>query len=931
MCLNPGDKLRDRYRIIAELGRGGFGVTYLARDLARLGNPQRAVKEIPLPKSENDRVLAKARKDFDREADALENLGRHSQIPYSQIPQLFDRFEENRCFYLVQEYIEGRPLNEELTDGLQWSQARVVAFLRDILKVLQVVHHHGIVHRDLKPANLIRRDRDRKIVLVDFGAVREISSLETTDSGTVTRTRAIFSEHYTPPEQISRPCICEPYNDIYPVGMTAIQALTGLHPTQLLTDKETGEIVWHFSTPDRSMVTVDDRLEAILNQMIRYHFNQRYPSVDDVLADLQDLDLSELVEGVPETEFDRIESPNVPDSTALPALDSASPTHTNSRWQNLKPHLKPKLYRGLLAVSIVAASISLYRLLSPKTYSFVSDDRLSAGEQILLSDFSSIPKQNGRDYIFECRSSRQNLPFILWFIDFQKWQNCFGQKLSYRKAFKSFRTAWNDTRDPEAFIYFNNTFLEVNDFEYYTISISVPIRENNEGEAIDSDLSTELLQGVAQAQFEVNLELFERNRTLNIPTLDPQFKNQIEKNEKLKGLRVIITDDGNQVDRARSVATSLSQIPDLLGNIGHSSSNITLETLDIYEKNQLVTISPGSTLALRSPAGIPDCPNEGPYAFFSRTAPSTSTQAKVFADRLIQDLGITRATIFYNDESQSSYCFSEEFKFEFGLKGGTIVEIDNNPNLHQDEFDAKKAIANVRNRGDMAIVLMPDAEVSDSVDNAIEMLVANGDRNWIVGGWSLYNPKTLKNAARLPSLEKITISVPWHPLTSSNREFPEAARQLWGGSVSGNTALAYDAARAIVRAIQLQDRPSRRGMQQILRSPNREEVLTEQPVCEDSSPWRRLIPSIPFLGSSDRFCASDRPEGERGADESNDRDENRGFSAQGATGEIQFDPYTGDRKDLEAEWVRLVPCKAESSGFAFVPIEMEAAQLNCGT
>ena len=865
MCLQPGDILRDRYKILKELGRGGFGVTYLARDLKSLFHPLCAIKEIPFPKSSKPQVLKKARDYFEREADALKDLGHHPQIP-----QFFDRFDENRHFYLVQKYIKGQSLAEELTGGKQWSQEQVVTFLRDILKVLKFVHRHGVIHRDLKPSNLIRRKDNGPIVLIDFGAVREISSLDTTNSGTVVTTRAVYSQDYTPPEQRHDPDTSEPYNDIYAVGIIAAQALTGLNPNQFPTDRETLVRIWHFSTPNRPMVTVDPRLEAILNKMIRYLFNQRYESVEEILEDLQDLDLSESVAGVSQRN----------DRRALTTRSQG--IKSSSRGWN-----RSFLFRwGWLAVVTIAATIALDKITGPKTDRFQIGDSLSVGEEILLTNSSPFPKKAGVNAIARCRSNGSTLPILLRLTNFEAWQDCFGKKLSYEKALKNFKLAWNDTRDPETLIYLNNTFLETINADYYTISVAVPIRRDNAGNIINSDLAREILRGVAQAQLEVNLAFFERYRSLTIDGAEALPKNAIAhkgifNNGTLQGLRVIITDDGNQVEQSKSVAVSLGEIPDLLGNIGHYASDITIETLDIYEANQLITISPGSTSSSLAPGGLSECSSKESHDFFLRTIYSTSTQAAALVDFLIQNLNQTQAAVFYNQGSSYSYCFWKDFEILFKLKGGTIAFSQGN--LHKtDEFNAVVENKKVRARGDIAIVLMPDGEVTDSVDNAIEMLVANGDRNWILGGWALYNQRILQKAAQLPSRQQSAITVPWHPLTSPNAEFTEAARQLWGKSVSGNTALAYDAARALVRAIQLQKHPTRLGMQQTL-----------------------------------------RPE-----------EEEKPFSAMGATGEIRFNPYTGNRKSLEAQWVRIVACKAEEGGLVFVPFEHQtaaAAGLQCLT
>ena len=171
MCLNRGDTIGGRYQIDRSLKNGGVGTTYVARDIHLPDNRECVVKQI-IPKSNNPLGLDEVRKRFKREAQALSDLGRHSQIP-----QLFAYFEENGKFYLVQEFIEGHPLNEELASGRQLNETEVIELLLGILEVLDFVHQRQIIHRDIKPHNLIRREQDQKIVLIDFGAVKEIRNL----------------------------------------------------------------------------------------------------------------------------------------------------------------------------------------------------------------------------------------------------------------------------------------------------------------------------------------------------------------------------------------------------------------------------------------------------------------------------------------------------------------------------------------------------------------------------------------------------------------------------------------------------------------------------------------------------------------------------------------------------------------------------------
>jgi tetratricopeptide (TPR) repeat protein/tRNA A-37 threonylcarbamoyl transferase component Bud32 len=265
--------LGSRYRILHHLGGGGFGQTYLAEDRHLPGNPQCVVKRLQ-PRTTDAIALDSARRLFDAEATALYELGTHDQIP-----RLLAHFEENTQFYLVQEYIEGTLLTEEVCPGQQLSEAAVVELLQDILGTLRIVHDHQVIHRDIKPSNLIRRHRDGKVVVIDFGSVKQVSSQPIEMDGQVSITVAIGSLGYMPNEQLAgQPTLS---SDIYAVGMLALQALTGLDPRRMPKDARTSELVW------RDLVAVQPVLADVIDKMVRYDYRQRYWSAEDAYKALQ--------------------------------------------------------------------------------------------------------------------------------------------------------------------------------------------------------------------------------------------------------------------------------------------------------------------------------------------------------------------------------------------------------------------------------------------------------------------------------------------------------------------------------------------------------------------------------------------------------------------------------------------------------------------
>ncbi|WP_414752143.1 protein kinase domain-containing protein [Anabaena sp. CCY 9910] len=268
-----GKLLDHRYQVIRVLAIGGFGQTYIAQDTRRPGNPTCVVKHLK-PATSDPRVFETAKRLFNSEAETLENLGHHDQIP-----RLLAYFDENQEFYLVQEFIDGHTLTEELIPGNRWSESQVTHLLQEILIILEFVHHQGVIHRDIKPDNIIRRTADNKLVLVDFGAVKQLRTQLVTVGGQSSATVAIGTPGYMPTEQgQGKP---RPNSDIYALGIIAIQALTGISPTELQEDPQTGELIW------RHLVNVSDRLAVVLNKMVRYHFKDRYQTATEALQALQ--------------------------------------------------------------------------------------------------------------------------------------------------------------------------------------------------------------------------------------------------------------------------------------------------------------------------------------------------------------------------------------------------------------------------------------------------------------------------------------------------------------------------------------------------------------------------------------------------------------------------------------------------------------------
>jgi serine/threonine protein kinase len=256
--------IKDRYRILETIGQGGFGKTYKASDTSHPQNKLCVIKQFTFQGSNKDTALAL----FYKEAEHLKALGDHDQIP-----ALIDCFDENGQIYLVQQYIDGHNLEEELATEGVFSQQKIKELLDSLLPILDFLHTgpNPIIHRDIKPANIIRRRSDGQFVLVDFGAVKVASETLLAKTGT-----SIGSPEYVAPEQLrGKPTFA---SDIYGLGVTCIHLLTNNSPWMLQTND--GDWCWRSFLNGNA---VDGQLVKVLDKMIEPRLSARYRSAAGVM------------------------------------------------------------------------------------------------------------------------------------------------------------------------------------------------------------------------------------------------------------------------------------------------------------------------------------------------------------------------------------------------------------------------------------------------------------------------------------------------------------------------------------------------------------------------------------------------------------------------------------------------------------------------
>lgn len=272
-CQRCGSKmiLGDRYRAVRFIGEGGFGRTFQAVDEHRLDTPC-VIKQF-LPQQSGSAALEKATELFKQEAFRLRDLGKHSQIP-----DLLAFFQQEGRLYLIQEFIDGENLLDELTRKGKFSESEVKQVLIELLPVLQFIHDNNVIHRDIKPENIIRCSQNGKLFLIDFGVSKEVGGSLLTRVGTITGTPG-----YAPPEQFRG--MVYPNSDIYSLAVTCIRLLTGnlqkADGSDLLFDSMRMQWVW------KQYVSVSKDLETVLDKMLQDLPINRVQSAKEVLLALE--------------------------------------------------------------------------------------------------------------------------------------------------------------------------------------------------------------------------------------------------------------------------------------------------------------------------------------------------------------------------------------------------------------------------------------------------------------------------------------------------------------------------------------------------------------------------------------------------------------------------------------------------------------------
>ena len=259
--LVPVESSIRQYQVLRTLGQGGMGTTYLAWDKTGKihGHPSLLVlKEMNADMAQ----IAKAQELFEREAHTLKALN------HPGIPQYYDFFVEGGKKYLAMALIHGQDLEQRILKDGPVPPPQAIQWMIQTCDILEYIHSCDppLIHRDIKPANLMVRHRDNSIVVLDFGAVKEI--------GTVPGTR-IGAEGYSAPEQDRGMPVTQ--SDLYAIGPTLIFLITGIMPLKFYRRRSLG-----YGFDLSAIPTITPQLRAVIERVCELKVSDRYQSAKEL-------------------------------------------------------------------------------------------------------------------------------------------------------------------------------------------------------------------------------------------------------------------------------------------------------------------------------------------------------------------------------------------------------------------------------------------------------------------------------------------------------------------------------------------------------------------------------------------------------------------------------------------------------------------------
>jgi serine/threonine protein kinase len=453
--LAPGNILSNRYEIVRELGRGGFGRSYLAKDLNKFG--EKCVLKEFAPQIQTE--LIKAKELFEREAETLYKL-KHPQIPaFRELLRVKDGGSES--LLLIQDYIEGETylalLNQRLARQQLFSEAEVIQLLRDLLPVIDYIHRLGVLHRDISPDNIICRDRDKLPILIDFGSVKEIAvTLVSRYSNAKIATR-IGKQGYAPDEQMLRGKV-SPASDLYAIGATALTLLTGRDASTIYNP---ADATWEW----RKYLQLSPQFGTIIDRLLQHNPQDRYQSAAEVLALLSAVNFNYNAFSALPTQLSTNSTPLVRSNkiSQLKTIEisprstppvASQPTELSARdpheWK--KPAWQvTKMMSGVFIVcAVVSGAVKWVQAIDPVKMLKTQVDTATAGVvNSIPNPFKSTPSVQQRQQDLAQQLKQRNIPAAKFYrqVDrafYAKHPELNGRSLTSKAGDDKLRQEWQD-------------------------------------------------------------------------------------------------------------------------------------------------------------------------------------------------------------------------------------------------------------------------------------------------------------------------------------------------------------------------------------------------------------------------------------------------------------------------------------------------------
>ncbi|AFY99135.1 bifunctional serine/threonine-protein kinase/ABC transporter substrate-binding protein [Calothrix sp. PCC 6303] len=776
--------LKNQYLPLQELGSGGFGRTFIVLDLNAPGEilgekKRRIVKQLYPRTSLSQDEIKLVENLFRKEAEVLEEL-KHPQIPqlYAffelSIPQYIPNSnqvpleEQQKLFYLVQEYIEGDDLSQELQKrkdaGVSFfNEAEVAQVLLEILDILKFIHSHHkkiIIHRDIKPNNIIRHQQTKKLYLIDFGAVKQV--IQKVENQADKTENIIVTRGFSPPEQEAGTRVSFS-SDLYSLAATCVNLLTGENPKTLGIPYDLNS--W------QNRVKVKPALTRILNKMLAANAKNRYQSADDVIK----------------------------------ALKMAGLIPSKTSYGNL-PIWLLALGGGGIIGAIALCLYWLYSTIFPPPTPIIEPlavNYFSRGEESITTQVSTVP---------QCQPGYQAKAAGMEAFQQKKYQ--IAEK-KFQEAIKLFAdTRKNNSKsecsgDPETIIFLNNAKANLagNPLTLFLATTS--------GKVENDSVTMEMLRGIAQAQDKIN-----SNQGIKGQLVEVILGKDDENSEITKRMAQHIIENNIPGEEESRI--------NIIGAIGHYTSDITLISGNVlgntkYQDNRVPLISPSSS-AVRKTQNIQvkHAINLNDYVF--RVVPNDRFTAEKLAGYVRDKLNLQRVLVVFNSRDKFSISLKEEFIMRMKNKGVQATDIIE---CNLKEKQPRQCIALAKSNKSQVLMLATPAE--GEVWAVINANRNNQLNLQLIGGDTVYSQVVLNETGEASEGMVVPVYVNLKSAKNKSNEnfklFEKKSQEFWGTTdVSWRTISTYDAMETLVTALQQlskQGKPlTRLNVYETLKNPN---------------------------------------------------------------------------------------------------------------